>query len=156
MTDPESIIARCTRGGITSWQQVAKMLGISREKARALYGHHCKAIPISLNPPGIGPVDAIPAAETLTDAQAYRSPRLKTDGHSMLILVMLRRRRQSAEDLAAASSFPLKSTRARLSEMKADGTVTNDGMIPYTWTLTDFGREVLARENANTQSRERA
>lgn len=37
MTQAADIIRRCTRAGHTQWQNVANQMGITRDKARALY-----------------------------------------------------------------------------------------------------------------------
>lgn len=44
MTPPIDIIRRCTRAGHTQWQNVAKALGITPEKAKAEYEQTAKLI----------------------------------------------------------------------------------------------------------------
>ncbi len=43
--DVTAIIRKCTRNGYTSWFNAAKMLGMTQEKARALYQGVAKETP---------------------------------------------------------------------------------------------------------------
>lgn len=138
-------IARFSRpDGSVPWQSVAAMLGRNAADLRADYdGVSVPAPVITLDPPGIGPVDILPEPE------CYRSPRPRGDGLRMMIIGRLARGGASSSTLADFSGTTIHSIQTRLSAMKADGVVQSDGRMPYTWTLTEFGREVWGRERGD-------
>lgn len=133
MTDPSTIIARCTRNGITSWQAVAKQMGLSVDAVRSRYDaaylkvrpwpHPCEAVP---HPDGA------------------KGPGLKA-----LILNQLGKHAMSVEDLAYRLQRPVNSIRARLAQMRQCGLVESDSggrhngkANAWTWWITTKGRDV--------------
>lgn len=143
MSDEAAIIARCTRGGTTSWQQVAKQLGRSVDSVRAQYDrqylhsrpwtHPCEE------------VEPEPDIETMTDAEAYKSPNPKGEGLKVTLLKLLDRHQHlTADDMAQRTSNAANTVRSRLSELLHEGFVQNDqaiqrGSTERTWSLTTAG-----------------
>lgn len=135
-------ICRFSRdGGVIPWQSVAAMLGRDRISLRAEW-EAMATMPISLDPPSIGPVDSLPEPES------YRSTRDRGPGLRMSIIASLAGRKLSAETISGLIATGIKTVRVRLSQLQSDGVVEHDGRMPYAWGLTDFGREVWSREQA--------
>jgi hypothetical protein len=138
-----SVVATCTRDGSTSWQNVANMLGVSRETAMRLYGPMDPVI--TLDPPNTGPV------ETLPEPACYRSTRAKANMR-MAIMAVIRDRSESVGVLAERIGSTPDSVRNRLLALHKDGVAVPDGgypgrpKVPSLWGLTPFGREVYDRE----------
>lgn len=137
-----STICRFSRDGRIPWQSVAVMLGRDREALRAEW-EAMSALPVTFEPANIGPIDSLPEPES------YRSTRTKTDLRTE-ILNRLAIRPETAETLSSRIGKSRDSIRARLNEMRNAGTARSDGSGRYTisatWSLTEFGREVWARE----------
>jgi hypothetical protein len=144
-----AIICRFSRNGVIPWQSIAVMLGRDRGALRAEW-EALASTPITMDPPNIGPVDVLP------EPACYRSPRPKGPNLRMSIIAALSRCRMSAETLAGLTATGVKPTRARLSQLQADGVVFHDGRMPYAWDLTDFGKEVWRREQASRNTEEKA
>lgn len=143
------VVDRCTRGGATSWQQVAKQLGRSVDSVRAQFDPtylraHVWA-PTRGPEPDMATPTVEPDPEALPDAEAYRSPHSAGPGLKALILTALDRCPASAETIATRISRTPESVRVRLSCLKADGLVVHDERPPYTWVITDAGRSLLTR-----------
>lgn len=127
-----AVLAKCTRNGVVSWSNVAKMLGCSVETAKARCGH----LTPRQDPQQIG-------EWAMTDAEAYRSPHPKTDGMKALILALMDRNgSMSAEALAVLCSSTPNSIRMRLSQLGAAGYVAHDGRWPRTFWLTADGKAI--------------
>lgn len=135
MSDAHAIIHRCTRDGVTSWQNVARQMGISVDKARRLYDATSRA---RHDPQQLGE----PAP--LTDAQAYKSPNPKGQGFKTMILVLLERHgRLSVDDLAHRIGSTPSSIRRFLGELVRHGLCQSDGAgdkCGRSWSLTQAGK----------------
>lgn len=137
-----SVICRFSRDGHIPWQSVAVMLGRDRASLKAEFDS-LSMVPITLDPPNLGPVTELPEPE------CYRSTRAKSDLRTE-IMNRLAIRPETAETLASRIGKPRDSVRVRLNEMRNAGTAQSDGSGRYTisatWSLTVFGREVWSRE----------
>lgn len=136
-------ICRFSRNGYIPWQSVAVMLGRDRASLKAEYDSLSMEPALTLDPTGVGPIEALPEPER------YRSTRVKSDLRTE-IMNRLAIRPETAETLASRIGKPRDSVRARLNEMRNAGTAQSDGSGRYTisatWSLTVFGREVWSRE----------
>jgi hypothetical protein len=127
------VISKCTRNGVTSWSNVAKMLGCSVDKAKALHGHLT---------PRQDPQQIVDNW-AMSDAEAYRSPHPKGDGlKAQLLGLMERHGRLSTEQLAVLASSTPDSIRRRVNDLVAARLVEHDGCLPRTWGLTTDGKTI--------------
>lgn len=137
-------ICRFSRDGHIPWQSVAVMLGRDRAALKAEYDS-LSMTPITLDPPNIGPVDALP------EPACYRSTRAKANMR-MAIMAVIRDRSESVGVLAERLGSTPDSVRNRLLQLHKDGVAIPDGgfpgrpKVPSLWGLTPFGREVYDRE----------
>lgn len=133
------VVDRCTRAGVTSWSNVAKQLGVSVDRARRLYD------PVSSSRRDPQQL-AGPAPESLTDAEAYRSPNAKGAGLKAVILTLLERHRHlTVDEMAKFTGSSNDTMRPRLSALRRAGLVQNDqagDRIGRTWVLTAAGRAI--------------
>jgi len=139
-----SVICRFSRNGVIPWQSVAVMLGRDRASLKAEYDS-LSMTPVTLDPPNIGPIEALPEPE------CYRSTKDRGPGLRMEILGALIRRRRSAADLVSITCATISGVQSTLSRMKADAIVSNDGRMPATWAVTEFGREIWRREREDEE-----
>lgn len=133
----EAIIARCTRNGITSWQNVAAQMGRSVDGVRSDYD------PMYLKiRPWPHPCEEVePEAEPTDLSSPYAKPEPLKDR----ILKLLTVQSMSAEILSHALNSPRNSIRARLDRMLDAGLVQHDGRYPRTWSLAGQGAQSNAR-----------
>lgn len=135
MSDAHAVVARCTRDGVTSWQNVARQLGMSVDKARRLY-----------DPVSSARRDPQQLAEhhPMTDAEAYKSPHPKGQGFKAMILVLLERHgKLSVEDMTVRSGSTPSSIRRFLGEMVHNGLCQSDNAgdkCGRSWSLTEAGK----------------
>lgn len=136
------VVKRCTRDGVTSWQNVAAQLGCSVESARKRFDP--QYLPIR---PWPHPCEEI--APEVVDENDTHSLAPKGPGMRMEVICLLHRLGHlSSADIANRLGKPVNSVRARLSQIKAEGWVENDGfgrangLFEWTWKLTEAGRLV--------------
>lgn len=148
------IIVRCTRDGHIQWQQVAKMLGVSVEKARSqLDGAYMRRPAVSPVTPAADPKpepkpDPVPKAKARQEGEKrwqdpdHKSPLARRELLSKRLLIALLKRPDCSVILAAAVTTTAMSCRVTLNKMRAEGLVTDDGKKPMTWRLTAVGEEI--------------
>lgn len=138
MSDARDLIARCTRNGVISWQQVAKQLGCSVDRAQRMYATTPRQDPQQL-------------AELLTNAEAYKSPHPKGDGLKAAILGLLERHGQlSVADIAARTRSTPATVRGMLRDLTHAGLVENDQArmkFERSWKLTATGRTIAKTQH---------
>lgn len=79
------------------------------------------------------------------DEDDTSSPYPKTRGLKLEIMNLLTRAAASAETIAARVGTTGRSVRTRLIAMRNEGLVLRTDRQPYTWSLTDIGRERVTR-----------
>ena len=153
MADERAIIARCTRNGVTSWQNVALQLGMSVDACRKRFDMHY--LPVRVWPHPCAPVAAPVAAEVVDEADvhsmAYKGPGMRVE-----IAILLKRHGSlSVSAIAGRLNRTCNSVRMRLSRMQKDGWVENDslgrrnGTYEWTWSLTALGVQVAVTRCAD-------
>lgn len=134
MSNPHAVIERCTRDGVTSWQQVAKQLGRSVDSVRAQFDpRYLRAhvwAPTREPDPDLAP----PIDENDTRSLAPKGPGLKVQ-----ILQYLQHGPECVEIIAIRLARPVNSIRARLDRLLEIGAVSHDGRYPRTWRVTPSG-----------------
>lgn len=133
------IVRRCTRAGVTSWSNVARMMGVSIDSARTQFDPTYRLPKPAIQQP------QEPDVSSLTDAEAYRSPYARTDGLKALLMALLGRYGSlSCEQLAVIASSTPNSVRKRLWSLRQAGMVESDERrgraTPSTWWLSAAGR----------------
>ena len=135
ITDHTSqIIARCTRGGVVSWQNVAQQLGRSVDSVRA----ECDPTYMRSHiwAPSREPRPEMEPPEVIPDENDTRSPHERGPDMRTKIVACLTRGCASAETIAAAIGHGVASVRVHLTWMKQEGTISRlPGVRPYTWRL---------------------
>lgn len=131
MTDPHDIIAANTRGGHTSWQNVARQLGRSVDSVRAQFDPGYERAHVwapSRDPiPQPRPEDVvIPFDENDTSSPYVRGPGLKAE----ILCLLSRHAGLSVDDIASHLQRPVLSVRKRLNVLREEGRVTCSGRHP--------------------------
>lgn len=136
--DAMVVIARCTRGGITSWQQVSKQLGLSVDAARCRYDPEYLHIR-----PWPHPCEAVAHPDEPIDENDTSSPHPKGPTLEVRISAILDSLGAlSVADIACRLNISAGSARDALSTMRKAGKVENDsndrhnGNLEWTWRLT--------------------
>jgi len=134
------VIARCTRNGVTSWQQVARQLGRSVDSVRCAYDpqylkvrpwpHPCEEVASPVEP------------ELELEPTDLSSPHPKGESLKVRILKLLAVQSMSSEILAHALNVPRNSIRARLDRLLDAGKVCHDGRYPRTWAIAGQSPQV--------------
>jgi hypothetical protein len=146
---PDEIVRRCTRDGVTSWQSVAKQLGLSVDAARSRYD------PAYLRArPWPHPCEEVPHPDAPIDENDVHSLAPKGPGLKALILRHLQTGPASVETLANRLQRPVNSIRARLDRLLDEFLVCHDDCYPRSWSLTAKGLR-MAVTGCEVQARKR-
>lgn len=146
---PDEIIAACTRCGVTSWQNVARQLGISVDAARARHdpGYERAYVWAPSRSPmaQADPEDLIEPddADIPTSSPYVRGPGLKVE----ILCLLIHHGGLTVETLASMLNRTKLSVRKRLNDMRGELLVCNDsggqhgsGTFGWTWTITAVGK----------------
>jgi hypothetical protein len=149
----EQIIARCTRDGVVSWQNVAAQLGCSVDQARKLHDpqylairpwpQRCEAV----TPKG-EPIELVD--ENDTHSLAPKGPGLAVE----ILRALKRHGPMSAQAISGLVGSPCNSVRMRLARMLERKWVVNDsrgrgnGVFEWTWAPTAEGLKIAEAGSA--------
>ncbi len=122
----EGAAVRDLRARGVSWQHIAAQLGRNELSLRKTYDAGFDGSLLPTRPPAAPPAAKAPPGLSLPEIL----------GHV---------RGQTADDMAARIGVAVEMLRHRLNGYRVTGLVDHDSRRPYCWTLTEAGRETLAR-----------
>ena len=138
---PETAIARCTRNGHTSWQNVAKMLGAAEIDVKARYGHKQVSVICDReeDPEPLPPFK--PSA-----LRGQRGARLELRDHHMPVIEALKSGLDRPDPISVKTGFTLRQVKRRLGELqdlKIAQCVYLGHRNKARWVLTEAARNML-------------